>query len=165
VFTGGLVQGVPSWSAPYDRRRHSQGTSSYLPGSPSGVMEPGQLEVGQLTILTGWAEGVAEALAYTPTRARCLLTNAQAGAPWRTDFGLAEPSPRLNAAIQSMGRALASAAPAGGTPSFDALVNSARQDRTDERDLDRLVRRVLRSTLEQLRSRQATENDPRSYAP
>jgi hypothetical protein len=108
---------------------------------------------------------VAEALAYAPARARGLLANAHAGASWRTDFGIADPSPRLNEAIQSLGRALAAATPTGGTPSFDALLNSVRKDRTDERGIDRLVRRVLRSTLEQLRSRQATESANRSYAP
>jgi hypothetical protein len=135
------------------------------PNLPPPTATPTALEIEELTILTGWAEGIAEALAYAPIRARCLLTNAQTGAPWRTDFGLAEPSPRLNEAIQSMGRALAAATPTGGTPSFDALLNSVRRDRTDERGLDRLVRRVLRSTLEQLRSRQAAKSDRLSYAP
>ena len=64
-----------------------------------------------LTILTGWAEAVAEALAYTPARAKTVFANARPGAPWRSDLGLEEPSPSLSAAIDSMERALTAAMP------------------------------------------------------
>jgi hypothetical protein len=77
--------------------------------------------------------------------------------PYLPRCGIAEPTPQLNEAIQSISRALAAATPTDGTPSFDALLHFARQDRADGDGLDRLVRRVLRSTLEQLRSRQAAE--------
>jgi hypothetical protein len=137
------------------------GSLDLLSESPTPVT----LEIGELTVLTGWAEGLAEALAYTPGRARGLLADAHPGASWRTDLGIAEPSPRLNQAIKSIGRALAATTPTDGTPSFDALLDSVRQDPDDEQGLDRLVRQVLRSTLEQLRSRQATEADQRSNAP
>jgi hypothetical protein len=128
---------------------------NHLPASPT----PTVLDVEEITIVTGWAEALAEALAYAPTRAGSLLANAHPGASWRTDLGIAEPSPRLNEAIESIGRALAATTTTDGTPSFDALLDYVRQDRGDERGLDRLVRQVLRSTLEQLRSRQATEGD------
>jgi hypothetical protein len=137
------------------------GSLDLLPARPT----PTVLELEELTILTGWAEGLAEALAYTPAFARGLLANAQAGASWRTDLGLVEPSPRLSEAVGTMGRALAAATSPGGTPSFDALLDFARQAAADEGGLERLVRQVLRSTFEQLRSRQATESDGRSYTP
>jgi hypothetical protein len=139
-------------------------TGSRFLNLPSESPTPITLDVGELTVLTGWAEGLAEALAYTPGRARALLADAHPGAPWRTDLGIAEPPPRLNQAIESIGRALAATTPTDGTPTFDALLDSVRQDRDDEQGLDRLVRQVLRSTLEQLRSRQATEADQRPRA-
>jgi hypothetical protein len=48
-------------------------------------------------------------------------------------------APRLSEAIESTAGALAAATPAGGTPSVDALLDSVRDDRTDERALDGLV--------------------------
>ena len=137
-------------------------TGSGLPNLRSASPKPVVLDVGELTILTGWAEGVAEAMAYTPDRARGLLAESQAGASWRADFGAAEPSARLSEAIESIGRALAAATPTDGTPSFDALLASVREHRTGEPPLDKLVRRVMRSTLEQLHSRQSKEGDQRS---
>ena len=136
---------------------------SRLPSMPSATSGPLVLEVEDLTILTGWAEGVAEALAHAPARAGGLLADAQAGASWRTAFGISGPSPRLSEAIESIREALAAATPIGGAPSFDALLNSVREDRADEPALSELVRRVLQSTLEQLRTRQTTQGDDRSH--
>jgi len=127
----------------------------FLSESPTSLV----LEVDELTILAGWAEAVTEALAHEPARALDLLADAQAGASWRTELGIAEPSPRLSKAIDAIGRALAAATPPNGTPSFEALLDSVREDGTCRPALDKLVRRVLRSTLEQLRTRQATEHD------
>jgi hypothetical protein len=138
---------------------------SQLPSMPSAISGPLVLEVEDLTILTGWAEGVAEALAHAPARAGGLLDDAQAGASWRTAFAIPEPSPRLSEGIDSIREAVAAATPIGGAPSFDALLNSVRQDRADEPALGELVRRVLQSTLEQVRTRQATQGDDRSHRP
>ena len=69
------------------------------------------IEVDDLTILTGWAEAVAEALAYAPARAQAVLADARPGAPWRRDLGIAEPSARLSDAIDSIERALSAAIP------------------------------------------------------
>ena len=136
---------------------------SRLPSMPPATSGPLVLEVEDLTILTGWAEGVAEALAHAPARAGGLLADAQAGAPWRTTFGISGPSPRLSEAIESIREALAAATPIGGAPSFDALLNSVREGRADEPALSELVRRVLQSTLEQLRTRQTTQGGDRSH--
>jgi hypothetical protein len=47
------------------------------------------------------------------------------------------------------------AARAGGTPSFDAVLAGVYEDPSGEHTLGELVCSVVRSTLEQLRSRQA----------
>ncbi len=73
------------------------------------------LEAEELTILTAWAEGVSEAAAYAPERFARLLTEARAGASWRAELGLPEPSPRLAGAIESLGRMTRVAAPPPGT--------------------------------------------------
>lgn len=49
------------------------------------------LAVEDLTVLTAWAEGAAEALAHTPERAVAVVADARSGAPWRARLGLAEP--------------------------------------------------------------------------
>ena len=41
------------------------------------------MENDEVTILTGWAEAVIEALAHTPEYIESLLANANFGAPWR----------------------------------------------------------------------------------
>ena len=125
--------------------------------SQSETLAPRLLETDELTILTCWAEAVAEALAYAPERVEALLADAQAGAPWRATLRIAEPSQQLSEAIHFMGRAVQAATPPGGAPTLDALLVSSREDRPCEQRIDWLVRRVLRSTLEQLRTRQVTE--------
>ena len=82
------------------------------------------------------------------------MVDAGEGTPWRNALKLAEPTPLLTRAMESIGHALAAATPAGGVPSFDAVLISAQESRPDELALERLTRRVLRSALEQLRTRQ-----------
>ncbi|MGY4769740.1 hypothetical protein ACXC9Q_22705 [Kribbella sp. CWNU-51] len=116
---------------------------------------PRVLEVEDLTILTGWAEAVAETLAHAPERLPALIADLRPGAPWRSELGIAEPSQRLVGAIDSLTHTMRAAARTAGTPTFDAVLAAVREDRAGEQPLDELVRAVLRSTLEQLRSRQA----------
>ena len=54
------------------------------------------------------------------------------------------------------------AAPADGSPSFDAVLAASRDGPVGERSLDELVHSALRATLEQLRSRQPRQ--PRADA-
>jgi hypothetical protein len=70
---------------------------------------------------------------------------------------LEEPSQQLNEALSCLKRAVQAVTPPGGTPTTDALLSYCREEPLDERGLDRLLRRVLRSTLEQLRTRKAAE--------
>jgi hypothetical protein len=129
-------------------------------GSPSSQPErpaPCVLEVEELTVLTSWAEAVAEILALDPERVEAALVDAGGGAPWRAALGVAEPSPRLSEAITVMGWTVRAATAAGGRRPLDRLLAAVRDGRTDEGRLEALVRRVLRSTLEQRRSHRARE--------
>jgi hypothetical protein len=125
--------------------------------SQSGTPAPRALEVDELTILTGWAQAVAEALAYAPECVEALLADAHAGAPWRAALRIAEPSQQLSEAIYFLGRAVRAVTPPAGVPTLDALQITCREARPGEHGLEMLVRRVLRSTLEQVRTRQAKE--------
>jgi hypothetical protein len=138
--------------AVHQLRATSAGSSSPIP-RPATKAQP-LLETDELTILTAWAEAVAEVLAYAPERADALLAEARTGARWRTTLGLPDPSPRLSEAIDSMHRAVRAVTPAGAAPTFDALLLAAGPDRPAERELDGLVRRVLLSMLEERRTRQ-----------
>jgi hypothetical protein len=134
-------------------------TSSRPPGSTPRMADRHVLEADELTVLTGWAEGVAEALTYAPERAAELLDDARPGAPWRLALGIPEPSTQLSEAIHSMGRQVQAATPRGGAPTFDALLTAAIDDEADENALDGLVRRVLLSMLEERITRQPTLSD------
>jgi hypothetical protein len=132
------------------------------PPSPSTRSATPVLELDELTILTAWAEGVSEAAAYAPERIDLLLAAAGPDATWRAELGLREPSPRLAAAIESLGR-LARAAPIpAGMSLFNALLAAAAQDHPGEAALDQVARRALLSMLEERRTRQPTQaSDPR----
>jgi hypothetical protein len=136
-------------------RASDKGSQSlnFQPETPA----PRVLEADELTILTGWAQALAEALAYAPECVEVLLADAQAGAPWRATFGIAEPAQQLNEAIQFMVQTVRTAAPPREAPTLAALLISCREDRPAERGIKRLVRSVLRSTLEQLCTQQAAE--------
>ena len=105
---------------------------SESPNFRSGSPTPPVMEVGDLTILTGWAEALTEALAYAPGRAQAVLGDARSGAPWRAELGIAEPSARLSDAIDSMHKALSASTPPGGPPSLDALLFAVRNAQPGE---------------------------------
>src|SRR4029077_12306218 len=81
------------------------------PGSPSprstaGQAVPHVLGTEDLTLLTAWAEAVAEAVSHAPERTAEVIADARPGARWRTAMGLPEPSARLGAAIGAMEQAV-----------------------------------------------------------
>jgi hypothetical protein len=118
------------------------------PESPA----PPSLETDEVSVVTGWAQSMAEALTQAPECAAALVDDARAGAPWRAMLGLAEPSSRVVQAIDSLGRVLRAATPPGGQPTFESVLVAA-DEHLREPGVDGLVRRVVRSTLEQAWSR------------
>jgi hypothetical protein len=136
-------------------------TGSGSPASRSGTPSPRILELDEITVLTSWAEAVAEMLAFAPERVEAALTDARSGAPWRAALGVAEPSPQLSEAIDAMGQAVRAATAEVGRPTLDRLLVATRDSRPGEGRLDGLVRRVLQSTLEQRQSRQVNEGGSR----
>jgi len=127
--------------------------SGFLRSRPTGSA-PHLLEIGELTVLTAWAEAVAETLAHAPDRAAALFAEARAGASWRAAFGLSEPSARLDQAIDSMSREVLAAMAHDQLPAFDAVLSAASEHRPGEPRLDALVRQSLRAMLEERRTRQ-----------
>jgi len=116
--------------------------------SHSEAPAPAVLDTDEVTILTGWAEAVAEALAHAPEQIVPLMADAKAGAPWRAALRVAEPSQRLSEAIDLLGRVVQEIALPGTT--YESLIRSCREHRPPgEPGLETLVRRVLRSTLDQ----------------
>jgi hypothetical protein len=132
-------------------------TGSAAPQLPSTKPIEPVLELEDLTILTAWAEGVSEVARYAPERIDQLLAAAGSGATWRADLDLPEPSPRLAAAIDSLGRLARSAPSQGSQALFDTLLDAARQDDPDDAPLDDVVRHALLSMLEERRTRQRDE--------
>ena len=112
------------------------------------------LEVEELTVLTAWAEAAAEALAHAPERASAVLSEGRSGAGWRRAFGLADPSQQLDAAINSMAKAVRAASPPGNPHTLEALATALRDEQSGEPDLDGLVRRVLLAMIEERGTRQ-----------
>ena len=124
---------------------------------PSTTSTAPVLELDELTILTAWAEGVSEAVAYAPERIDRLLAAAGPGATWRAELGLPELSPRLADAIESLGRvARADPLPLDAS-SFDVLLTAVEEDQPGESILDQVVRHALLSMLEERRTRQLTQ--------
>jgi hypothetical protein len=139
-------------------RAAQAGTQSPKPSS--GAAPPPAIEIDDVTILTGWAEALAEALAHAPARAEAVLADARPGAQWRADLGIAEPSARLSEAIDSIERALSDATPGDGLPSLDALLFAVRDGHPGASPLDRLTCSVLCSAIEQLCTRLAEDAEP-----
>ena len=133
---------------------HAFDGDSGSPPTQAGETVPRVLDVADVTVLTGWAEAVAETLAHAPERIPALLADTRAGAAWRSVLGIADPSPKLDESMALLGAVIDGATPADGPPSFDAVLAASREIRVGEQSLDELVRSALRATLEQLRSRQ-----------
>jgi hypothetical protein len=116
-------------------------------GSPKRMAPP--LSVLDVTLLTSIAQSVAEALAYAPGHVEQVLANAAAGACWRRTFGLEEPSSDLSTAINELSRIVRDTKASGDVPDGDDVLLELSDRLELESGLDRLVRRVLRSALEQ----------------
>jgi hypothetical protein len=112
------------------------------------------LGVEDLTVLTAWAEGAAEALAHAPERAVAVVADAHAGAGWRPSLGLPEPSEPIIAAIDCLEKTVRAASQLGNEPPrVKGMVSALRDDPPDETELQGLVRRVLAAMLEERATR------------
>jgi hypothetical protein len=131
-------------------------------GSPvQQLSDPAPLNVDDLTILCGWAEAVAEALAYAPSQVATVLSDAAAGSPWRATLGLNEPSDPLRKAIGLMDDVVSDTAPTG--DHLDAIRAAVSDDIASADDaLTGLVRRVLLAALELREGRRTHEEDHRA---
>jgi hypothetical protein len=130
------------------------GADAQSPAPRSRAFAPRLLETDELTVLTGWAEAVAEILVYAPERLEVVLAQARADTSWRDRLGLPESSQQLGHAIEAMSEVVRAAASADGATSFDSLLAAAADDRLDDGGLHSVVRQVLLSMLEQRRTRQ-----------
>jgi hypothetical protein len=124
--------------------------SALSDAQPTPVVPPA-LGNDELSILTGWGQALAEALVYDPECIEALLAEAQGNSPWRAEFGIPDPSPQLSKAIYFIGQAVRAVASLNGHLTLDAVHISLLEDGSAEDALDRLARRVLRSTLEHLK--------------
>jgi hypothetical protein len=88
---------------------------------------------------------------YDPDCVEALLADAQGNTQWRATLGIPEPSPQLSRAMHFVSKALRGALQ-NGNLNLDVLYISLLEDRPAEDALDRLTRRVLRSTLDQVRT-------------
>lgn len=126
-------------------------TGSAPSHSKAAPLQQRVLEADDLTILTGWAQALLEALAYAPERAEALLSDLHTDTPWRAAFKLAEPSAQLAEALYSMGIDIRAVMSQESASRLDALHILCEEHWSDEKGVKGLVRRVLRSTLFQLR--------------
>jgi hypothetical protein len=126
--------------------------SSHTPSRTAPLRVLGSEE---LTVLTGWAEAIAEALAHDPARAAAVLADARADAPWRTEFTLAPPAGRLREAVDALHRFVLADATADAPPAYDAVLVAACREVQNEPPLDAIVRRALLSMLEERQTRAA----------
>jgi hypothetical protein len=132
-------------------RASSTGTQPAHP--PADPPPRPTLTAEELTILTSWAEAMAEALAFAPTSIEALTADAQPGARWRDELRLCQPSPPLHHAITRIAQTARTAVAAGGDPPLDTALLAAEDSEPDQSGLDGLARAVLQSALQQRRTR------------
>ena len=135
-------------------------TGSELAYQHTGSAAPPVLDPGELTILSCWAEAIADALAFAPEQLETVRADALAGAPWRAELDLPEPFADLNQAISRMFREARAALDTRGESPLDALILAARTTHVGSPGLDQMVCRVLRSAVEQRRNRRPMPGDP-----
>jgi hypothetical protein len=117
---------------------------------------PGQrlLALDELTVLTGWAEAVAEAVAHAPERASAVLADADSDAEWRSTLGLAAPSRNLAEGIDCMRTTIREASRLDDELTLEAMATALRENAPAKHELDSLVRRALLAMIEERSARQ-----------
>ena len=139
--------------------RASDNASEHAPPPPEAEDEH-LLAVDELSVLTAWAEAVAEALAHAPECVSAVLTEASPDAGWRSALGLEAPSCGLAEAIDSMRRTVRAAVAAHGVAALETTASTLRETRPAEPELDGLVRRALLAMIEERGTRQPAGRPP-----
>jgi hypothetical protein len=134
------------------RQIRASGTGTQPSRTAAGPGFPPALTADELTILTSWAEAMAEALAFAPASIQPLANDAQPAARWRGELGVCEPSPSLRYAMNAVAQTARAAVAAGGAQPLDAALLVAEDSQPDRSALDGLARAVLRSALRQRRT-------------
>jgi len=131
------------------RQIRASSTGTQPPRAPADPSPRSMLTADELTILTSWAEAMAEALAFAPASIEALAADVQPDAGWRDQLRICEPSPPLRHAINRMAQAARTAAAAGSNPPLDTALLGAEDGQPGQSSLDTLARAVLRSALQQ----------------
>ncbi|UOY03597.1 hypothetical protein [Blastococcus sp. PRF04-17] len=117
------------------------------------------LPATDLTIVTAWADSLAEAMEHSPELVDQLVEDAAPGAPWRRELGVADPSPSLARALSAVSEAVR--ATAGGDGPRDTAVLALLQNGSVDGDSTvALARAVLRAALEARRDTRAVTSHP-----
>jgi len=107
--------------------------------APAGSPRRATLTADEFTILTSWAEAMADALAFAPTSIEALAADAQPGPGWRDELRLCQPSSPLRHAITSMAQAPRTAVAANSDPPLRIALLAADDSQPGQSALDGLA--------------------------
>jgi len=127
----------------------ASGTGTPPPRALAGPPQRFSLTAEELTILTSWAEAIAEVLAFAPPSIEDLAADAQSGACWRGELGVCEPSSPLGRALNCAARTACTALASGGNAPLVSALLAADDSQTGESAIEGLTYAVLRSALRQ----------------
>jgi hypothetical protein len=132
-----------------------------VPGDPDRAPGPRgvtgvALGAAELTIVTAWADAVAEAMEHAPERVAGVLADARPGAPWRRDLDLPEPSEPLATALSAVCDTVA----AGGSSDDAVLAGLGGAPPSGDAPVS-LAMSVLRTALESRRDQRAVRSPRR----
>jgi hypothetical protein len=135
-------------------------------GSQLASLEPDlpapPLDLEDVTVLTGWAQALAEAMADAPDAVEGVLASASAGAPWRTALGLGEASPSFHEALSILARAARACRSSKDSTRLEELCAWCREVQPGQHGLETLVRRVLRAAAEERELLRSSVDSPRT---
>ena len=114
------------------------------------------LDVCDLSILTGWAEAIAEAATVSPQLLQQVVNAASADSAWRSSMGLGEPSPPLAKALGYVAEIICLAVPSRTGESSVDLLQHWQLHPESGIGVKSLTNRVMRSALEQFQTRRIT---------
>jgi hypothetical protein len=127
----------------------ASGTGTPPPRALAGPPHRFSLTAEELTILTSWAEAIAEVLAFAPASIEVLAADAQSGACWRGELGVCEPSSPLGRALNCAARTACTALASGGNAPLVSALLAADDSQAGESAIEGLAYAVLRSALRQ----------------